>query len=146
MFTQRCFIRKNTPELAEKLAKICCLPRTPKFSSVFNILYASEKFLTCAPDSAANRLIADGFIDCKTNDELFLAIAAMNSDSDYMQYFTNGQDFILCEKQDWIDEISSLCVGGNYNYDKNGELSYGFRKATVKDLFDYFKTTNKFKC
>ena len=46
--------------------------------------------------------------------------------------------YLYCEKEDWIDEISSLCVGGKYNYDKNGELSVDFHKATVEELIKHF--------
>ena len=83
-------------------------------------------------------MLDDGFIDCGTNEELFLAIAALRDDSDKHQFFTNGKEWIQCEKEDWIDEISSLCVGGNYNYDKKGELSLEFHKATVEELIEHF--------
>ena len=77
-------------------------------------------------------------VDCGTNEELFLAIAALRDDSDKHQWFTNGEEWIKCEKEDWIDEISSLCVGGKYNYDRSGELSVDFQKATVEELIKKF--------
>lgn len=78
-------------------------------------------------------------INCIGNSKLFLAIAALRDDSDYMQWFAYGNEFILCDREDWIDMISTLCCGGNYNYDKNGELSNLFHKATVNELIEHFK-------
>ena len=51
----------------------------------------------------------------------------------------NELEKILCDTEDWIDMISSLCSGGRYNYDKNGELSKMFYKATQQELIKHFK-------
>ena len=95
-------------------------------------------YSVCDEEEYLENMILNGFIDCGTNEELFLAIAALRYDSDRFQLFTNGKEWIQCEKEDWIDEISSLCVGGRYNYDKNGELSVDFHKATVEELIKHF--------
>lgn len=72
----------------------------------------------------------------QTNEELFLAIAALRDDTDNNQLFTNG-------KGDW----------GIYRDGSDGGLSgmdfYGmpndfeidnYHKATVNELIEYFKT------
>ena len=77
-----------------------------------------------------------GRIDCGTNEELFLAIAALRDDTDKNQLFTNG-------KGDW----------GIYRDGSDGGLSgmdfYGmpndfeidnYHKATVNELIEHFKT------
>ena len=147
MFTQRCFIRKNTYELVEKLK---LLGYNQGFSARGNFgdsllttlnsmggnIYG---FLSIPSDKIEEPIIDDiDGVNCGTNEELFLAIAALRDDSDRFQWFTNGKEWIQCEKEYWIDEISSLCVGGNYNYDKNGELSVDFHKATVEELIKHF--------
>lgn len=76
-FTQKAFIRKNTPELRERLAKIG-----------YKIISASENSMLNCDNGWINGLESiDVFfgIDCGTNEELFLAIAALRDDSDYMQ-------------------------------------------------------------
>ena len=136
MFTQKCFIRKNTPELTSKLQDLGYKILFSARNGYEKYLYAFNGVVTGTDGSVINY----EFIDCGTNDELFLAIAALRDDSDKHQFFTNGKEWIQCEKEDWIDEISSLCVGGNYNYDKNGELSLEFHKATVQELIEHFKS------
>lgn len=144
MFTQRCFIRINTKELVDMLKE---LGYNPYYSARNNY---GNSLQTCCHDSRGavywyEDVIDNdsddlaGSINCGTNEELFLAIAALRDDYDKFQWFTNGKEWIQCEKEDWIDEISSLCVGGNYNYDENGELSVDFHKATVEELIEHFK-------
>lgn len=77
-----------------------------------------------------------GSIDCGTNEELFLAIAALKDDTDNNQLFTNG-------KGDWgIYRDGS--DGGLFGMDFYGvpndfNLSY-YHKATVDELIEHFKT------
>jgi hypothetical protein len=106
-FTTPCFIRKNTPELRSKLKElgydICCCTEfkdacwlntflLDKEHSVHGVGYLDEE----EPLTLEQRLqcfLADNArsehpnIDCGTNEELFLALAALRDDSDYMQWF-----------------------------------------------------------
>ena len=77
-------------------------------------------------------------IDCGTNEDLFLAIAALREDSDYMQFFTDGTEFILCDRYDWIDMYSVLCSGLSNAKDRVKELDK-FQKATAEELIEHFK-------
>ena len=130
MFTQECFIRKNTEQLIFNLYKLGYEYYRPLdwFKNICtnfgkNIDFdgnESDRYVIDAFDDGYISYFNKIMIDCGTNEELFLAIAALRDDSDKHQLFTNGKEWIQCEKEDWIDEISSLCVGGNYNYDKNG--------------------------
>lgn len=121
-FKYSCFIRKNTPELRKKLEQLG-----------YEFLYdddfknqPSKYILTMAHGSYALKLAVNKemwLIDCGTNDELFLAIAAMRDDSDYMQWFIDfkGRMF-LCEYP-----YVMLC------------LEIPERKATLEELIEHFK-------
>ena len=75
-------------------------------------------------------------MDCGINDELFLALAAMRDNSDYMQYFTNGYDFILCDREDWVDMYSVLCSGESHGYQ---DVLDNYHKATKEEIIEHFK-------
>lgn len=94
MFTQPCFIRKNTPKLRKRLENLSYLPPSK--------LWYNENFAICAfwrdnngeyliyeIDDDFERIIAPNypFIDCGTNEELFIALASLRDDNDYMQWF-----------------------------------------------------------
>lgn len=72
-----------------------------------------------------------GRIDCGTNEELFLAIAALRDDTDKNQWFTDGDKWIMCP----AIKFSSYWV---YNdIDVNIDTVH---KATVDELIEHFKT------
>ena len=96
-FKQPCFIRKNTPELRKKLEELGYKPfGSVKYEwdtgwglSTDNRLGEFESFdnnglgniIKCeSPDY-------EDYIDCGTNEELFIALASLRDDSDYMQWF-----------------------------------------------------------
>lgn len=70
-------------------------------------------------------------IDCGTNEELFLAIAALRDDTDKYQWFTDGDKWILCPKT----KFSTYWV--YYHIDVNTDTIH---KATVNELIEHFKT------
>lgn len=72
-----------------------------------------------------------GRIDCGTNEELFLAIAALRDDTDKYQWFTDGDKWILCPKT----KFSTYWV--YYHIDVNTDTIH---KATVNELIEHFKT------
>lgn len=75
-------------------------------------------------------------MDCGINDELFLALAALRDNNDYMQYFTNGYDFILCDRKDWVDMYSVLCSGESHGYQ---DVLDNYHKASKEEIIEYFK-------
>lgn len=137
-FTTPCFIRKSTKELTEKVYKHGGRDgRSFWHCGYLTLLLAEKQQFTCLDDEHGNAemLIEKGFIDCGTNEELFLAIAALRDDTDNNQLFTNG-------KGDW----------GIYRDGSDGGLSgmdfYGvpndfeidnYHKATVNELIEHFK-------
>lgn len=76
-----------------------------------------------------------GRIDCGTNEELFLAIAALRDDTDDNQWFTNG-------KGDWgmyRDGSDGNLPGMDFfGMPNDFDLSH-YHKATVNELIEHFK-------
>ena len=88
-----CFIRKNTPELCRKLEQlgyvncnreyvgntICTLPHEER----------GPEYMCFQMDNDFLNVIAPTYnsLDCDDNDDLFLAIAALRENNDYMQWF-----------------------------------------------------------
>lgn len=72
------------------------------------------------------------YVDCGTNEELFLAIAALRDDSDYMQWFVDKDGkWFLCQREKISRFIDLAAISG---YDVSD-----LRKATVKELINHFK-------
>jgi len=72
--------------------------------------------------------IEKGCIDCETNDELFLAIAALRDDTDKNQWFVDkfgNWSLSVHEKVIMTNEIKALI---------------GVHKATVQELIEHFKS------
>lgn len=120
MFTQACFIRKNTYDLRHSLnnmGKTNCTQRVfPILISNYEIYYGVHDF-----EESIDNLMLNGFIDCGTNEELFLAIAAMRDDSDRFQWFVDDCDDNIWQKSEW----------NNANFTKA-------HKATVEELIKHF--------
>ena len=131
MFTQNCFIRKNTKELRKKLKSIGYLDNTC-FTCFDNFLYTlGDNYYTCKNYDKFSKLRSKEFvhnecIDCGTNEDLFLAIAALRDNSDYMQWFCD------CDDRFW--KCNELVEDGKNSW------NHGEHKATVEELIEYFQT------
>ena len=142
-FTTPCFIRKNTAELRKKLEELGYKLNNGKawgrFLVTFRIEETNEWKYVASPEwDLQNNPDIDVSIDCGTNEDLFLALAALREDSDYMQFFTDGTEFILCDRYDWIDMYSVLCSGLSNAKDRVKELDK-FQKATTEKIIKHFK-------
>lgn len=141
-FTTPAFIRKNTPELRKKLESMGykpllsiedgeCLSTASNLENYHSIPAAlfDDKYSYRTYDCA-------GRIDCGTNEDLFLAIAALRDDTDDKQIFTNGKgDFAICredEKCGGLNGLEYVNMPNDFNIDN-------YHKATVKELIEYFK-------
>ena len=122
MFTQPCFIRKNTPELRKKLEDLGYISHIFNNNDANNI-YA-DKLGTYISVDIENQPY---YIDCGTNEELFLALAALRDDTDINQWFTDGKK--------WF-KFGGIVQNG-FIIDKETHLLY--RKATVKEIIEHFK-------
>jgi hypothetical protein len=90
-FTQPCFIRKNTPELRKKLEELG-YNRYPRWMADWNdddprYKYLVTDVLYYTYPQEPSKPKRGEHINCGTNEELFLALAALRDDSDYMQWF-----------------------------------------------------------
>lgn len=147
-FTTPCFIRKNTPELRKKLEKLGYKSRTISnndklcLATTANNMYAkytiitNEMFDSVDPHRTWN---CAGRIDCGTNEELFLAIAALRDDTDDSQWFVYPPENI------WF-----ICDDDDINYAreniKDSVQAAWFHcshKATVEELIEHFKGKEK---
>ena len=133
-FTTPCFIRKNTEELRKRLEELgyslCpgrdldqkCLATSASHGQYMSI---SEKMYDSTNPhvtyNCANRK------DCGTNESLFLAIAALRDDSNYMQWFTDGNHWYQNKIND--REVERFGAGD----------PIGYHKATVEELIEHFK-------
>ena len=125
-FTTAAFIRKNTPELRKKLEKL----GYKKYGNPFQITDDSKLITTIDGEYVPyNVSLDDSFIDCGTNEDLFLAIAALRDDIDIHQWFTDGKEWFQCR---------FLKVGMHYS-DKPEILFERWHKATVEDLIEHFR-------
>ena len=133
MFIQPCFIRKNTSELRRKLEElgykkgVSPLPvgQEDIYDRDIHLFENKYHFMTYTCYGVKNN------INCGTNEEIFLALAALRDDSDYMQWFTNTNDcWYKCldnkfskETADWVS-----CASADKWY-----------KATVEEIIEHFK-------
>ena len=147
MFIQPCFIRKNTPELRKKLEElgykfsgadhieldcIVTFPHHDTFSvfATYHFNIYNDNFKTAWK----------GYIDCGTNEELFLALAALRDDTNDNQWFIaqdtmwdenyNGEITVYYEEGEWL-------IWDYYSFMEDEPSS--FRKATVEEIIEHFK-------
>ena len=142
-FTTPCFIRKNTETLRKKLEELGYLNDSPEWTVDCSIIWAYQYPMKgfdtpvyVIADSFdipfdKHSALCGKFIDCGTNEELFLAIAALRDDTDKYQWFTDGDKWILCP------EIKFSTYWVYNDVDVNLDVIH---KATVNELIEHFKT------
>lgn len=141
-FTTPCFIRKNTEELRKKLEELGYIKNSPIWTDDCNIIwayqYSEEKGFDTPHYVIANAFdipfdkhsrLCGKFIDCGTNEELFISIVALRDDTDKNQWFTDGYLWFECG-----DEMCDETI--EYYLNKYGRK---FHKATVEELVNHFK-------
>ena len=123
-FLQAAFIRRNTPELWKKLKEL----GYKEYGNPFQITDDSKLITTIDGEYVPyNVSLDDSFIDCGTNEDLFLAIAALRDDTDKHQWFTDGYHWEKC-----TDEVAYI----NAWIDR---YEYSPHKATVEELIEHFR-------
>ncbi len=145
-FTTPCFIRKNTPELRKRLEELGykCGSSYSHLNEDFNsiIVTTGTSYFIVGNTEAIEWYNQIGIvvIDCGANEELFLAIAALRDDSDYMQWFcikrefpTKYEHFKLCAEQNW-----NTFRAKNEIMD---HMYFGYHKATIQELIKHFSKT-----
>ncbi len=150
MFTQSCFIRKNTKELRDFLDDIKLQIHPNYREYLLKFPNRKENFLFVNREAYCNSIFGyneevDRAIDCGENEELFKAVAAIRDDSDYMQYFITEVD------RHWVNQglyspkgSLELCLVEDYWVGLKGiEKStqgriYPAHKATPEELIKHF--------
>ena len=128
-FIQPCFIRKNTPELREKLRELGYIISDTLVITNFDeiICYDNISYGCEYPCEYRQKSI-----DCGTNEELFLALAALRDDTRDFQWFIWDDENDYDEGDDgWKQYIPG----------EHWEDWWWFevRKATIKEIIDHFK-------
>lgn len=131
MFTQSCFIRKDTQELRDKLKEIGLKPHPCIMPKACAFLFVNRGFYSRNEIGYQEEI--ERAVDCGENEELFLAIAALRNDIDKNQWFTDNNIWVLCKDI----KFSSYWVYNNINVNLDT-----IHKATVEELIEHFKNDN----
>ena len=131
-FTTAAFIRRNTPELRKNLEEL----GYKNYGNPFQITDDSKLITTIDGEYVPyNVPLDDSFIDCVTNEKLFLAIAALRDDTDDSQWF------VYPPENSWF-----ICVDDDINYARENIREsvqaawfHCSHKATVEELIKHFK-------
>lgn len=150
-FTTPCFIRKNTPELRKKLEEL-------RYNHPTDVIEDERFCIATSPANCNYHIIKGAFddtnphytwnyagrIDCGTNEELFLAIAALRDDTNENQWFIcdvnhwdrsdNGEATVYAEIGEWI-----FCKSNDDDCARDNH----YHKATVEELIEHFKEKEK---
>lgn len=144
-FTTPCFIRKNTQELRRGLEELGYEILNSGNTTLDAHNYDGNGSHKSIEEGRAiitsygnlygviydiDTVTKKGRIDCGTNEELFLAIAALRDDTDKNQWFTDGDKWILCP------EIKFSTYWVYNDVDVNLDVIH---KATVNELIEHFK-------
>lgn len=131
-FTTAAFIRRNTPELRKKLEELGYYLHPECIDDDRgNYLFVNREYYLNIPLGYLEELSRS--IDCGTNEDLFLAIAALRDDIDIHQWLTDGKEWFQCRL---------LKVGMHYS-DKPEILFERWHKATVEELIEHFRGKEK---
>lgn len=145
-FTTPCFIRKNTANIRNRLKELgyYCNPYLG-WNNLFTCVFGVNSVYSLDDDDINGLKEIYGLIDCGTNEELFLAIAALRDDSNYMQWFI--ADSILSVSYDdsigndhYFTEPKGIMFFWDENWDNATIISGRYHKATVDELIEHFKT------
>ena len=136
MFTTPCFVRSVSEKLRDELDDFGytdLYTNTIGTQEVKTITATTENsgwFLTgFVPDNNETK-----YIDCGTNEELFIALAALRDDDDYMQWFVSQAE--KDSPKVFIKSTTRSCTNSlSYAHCRDCRCS----KATVEELIEHFK-------
>lgn len=135
-FIQPAFIRKNTPELREKLKQLghqicsCCNSESGwLFTSHSDDVHAVHEVEKAEFLADVNE--RQDMIDCGDNEEMFLALAALRDDSCYMQWFVRNDKWDLWRHAGHPHEV--------WTNRGLGAIFIKGHKATPEELIEHFK-------
>lgn len=146
MFTQPCFIRKNTLELRKKLEELGYT------NGAWESPHFEYPYLKCFPNRKFGLFKGEGFymteddykcdgkrwtynppkeyIDCGTNEELFLALAALRDDTDKNQWIIDEANECF-----GLEDSMMICDRDDMN---DRDVYTHYRKATAEEIIEHF--------
>lgn len=135
-FITKCFIRKNTPELQKKLEdmgyEICPCANFETSAWLDNNIETNS--IHGVPAHAIGIMLHEAdAIDCGENDKLFLALAAMRDDTQYMQWF-------ICTNS-YKDPYNEWKVGDMDVYNCECQFQeplHNWRRATAEEIVKHY--------
>lgn len=129
-FTTAAFIRRNTPELRKKLEELGYYMHPECIDDDRgNYLFVNKGYYLNIPLGYLEELSRS--IDCGTNENLFLAIAALRDDTSANQYWVFDQDFPPHYQK------------GDFTIGHFHRCSCYCHNATVEELIEHFKETEE---
>ncbi|KAA2459165.1 hypothetical protein F3B77_11810 [Bacteroides ovatus] len=135
-FTTAAFIRRNTPELRKKLEEL----GYKNYGNPFQITDESKLITTIDGEYVPyNVPLDDSFIDCGTNEELFLAIVALRDDTNENQWFTNGEEWAYHPKTECCSPCNTVYRTLAFDSIPKDTNMGNYHKATVEELIEHFK-------
>lgn len=150
-FTTAAFIRRNTPEIRKKLEELGYIKNSPIWTDNCSIIWAyqyPEKGFDTPnyviahsfdiPFDKHSRLCGK-FIDCGTNENLFLAIAALRDDTNENQWFTNGTDWAYHPKTMYCAPCVTIYKTLAFDHTPEDFKMEDYHKASVEELIEHFK-------
>lgn len=140
MFTCNCFIRKSTEELVDEVYRL--RDRSGEwfwYSEIRTLLISEKNRFRCLDDERGNaeKLIKEGYIDCRNNEKMFLTLSALRDDSDKNQWFVNNKngEYVFCKN----DKFKYYILTDPTNLNSAIDISNNFHKATPTEIMEYFK-------
>lgn len=136
-FTTPCFIRKNTDNIRNRLKEVGYKMLSP---IEYDNLECSDNWV-----NDIKSLNDCNGINCGFNEELFLAIAALRDDSNYMQWFITDSILSVSYSDSigndhYFTEPKGIMFFWDENWDNATIISGRYHKATVNELIEHFKT------
>lgn len=140
MFTQSCFIHKNSKKLLDKLGVLGYTTKDyVKGGNGIQVDIDVDPPIAYSINySKKSAFLCEG-VNCEENEDIFFAIAALRDDSDYKQWFVDDETMydkytgeLLSNKGDWNLYLEEQWI----EYDSPRELRH---KATVEEILEHFK-------
>lgn len=136
MFIQPCFIRKNTPEIRKKLEELG-YNRHPSYGDNGQYLYLNRGFYHTNVIGYTEEI--ERMIDCGTNEELFLALAAMRYDTNINRWFKDLEtnELFICTKHSIYDMATYEDLEKYGDWIGIGMCKYQI--ASIEEIIEHFK-------
>lgn len=152
MFTENIYIRKNTPFLIKKLRQLghsICVCTKFEDAEILTVTSKPEVYRTVHgwgytaeyPHLTSEELLEEFYettdkYDCGENEDLFLALAALRDDSDFMQLFILLEDY-GAEDYGFIPKGTlHLCKAEKIH--QYFPIGMKLRKATKQEIIDFY--------